>query len=165
MPCLLESCSELNVITVYEKNMGLSPRQTCLQISEQQMGRPAYASAQSNQHLCYSILVMYHIKIKTSKLSICLLVSLTEQADFIMTWLKTLTTGFSSRGPCYLAVIGVIMGITISAGGFGLLSWNTTYCSSVVLLMLLKNNRKLCILVLQGSPEKWKCFLLISSFS
>ena len=42
--------------------MDISPRKPFFGVCKQQRCRPAYASAQSDQHLCYSLIGKYHIE-------------------------------------------------------------------------------------------------------
>ena len=68
-------------------------RKPVLAICEQQRCRSACASAQSDQHLCCSLLsiIPLHSKSKISRLE---LVAVAEQASLSLTWSETLKTGF-----------------------------------------------------------------------
>ena len=53
---------------------------------EQQMHRPAYASTQSDQRLCYSLSGMYGNQVCTMQTFLHILVSVAEQACLSHTW-------------------------------------------------------------------------------
>ena len=76
-------------------NMGLNARKSVFGVYEQQRCRPAYADAQSDQRLCYSLLKSFISIFATSKISILYLVSVTEQAVLSMTLLKNPEDRFS----------------------------------------------------------------------
>ena len=57
-----------NLISAYD--MGLDVKKSVSGVCEQQLRRPACASVQSDQHLCYSLLECIISKLATSKFSI-----------------------------------------------------------------------------------------------
>ena len=71
-----------------------SLKDSCMQIKKG--ADQTSASAQSDQHLCFSLSGNYKLidKLATCKISAFQLVSVTEQAGFSLTWSETPKTGF-----------------------------------------------------------------------
>ena len=69
-------------------------------VCEQQRGRPAFPSAQTDQRLCYSLFGKYHIsKLATSKMSVFYLFSVAEGTGLSPALLETPKTGFLATRP------------------------------------------------------------------
>ena len=77
--------------------MGLDTRKPVFRVSKQQKRRPACASAQPDQHLCYSLIEMYHILSCYKR--IFKPVSVAEQAGLDMAYWKTLKADFLLTRP------------------------------------------------------------------
>ena len=68
-------------------------------VHEQQRGRPAYASAQSVQCLCYSLIGSITSRLTTTEISILQLVSVAEQAGLNLILSEAPKTGFLALRP------------------------------------------------------------------
>ena len=68
-------------------------------VCEQQRRRPACASAQSSQRLCFRLLENIISKLATSGFSIFYIVSVVEQAGLSLALSETLKTGFDASRP------------------------------------------------------------------
>ena len=74
--------------------MGLDVRKPVFGVCKQQRRRPACASPQSDQHLCYWLNLKYHIKTFKSEISIFNLVSVAEETGLNFALTENPKTGF-----------------------------------------------------------------------
>ena len=81
-------------IKYYMYHMGLDARGVC----EHHRCRPACASAQSDQRLCYSLFIC---KLATGEISVFLLVSVAEKTGLKFALSDTMKTGFLATRPIY----------------------------------------------------------------
>ena len=75
----------------------MTQEQPSSQVCEQQRGRPACASAQSDQRLCYSLLGKYLLHLLGVKFQF----SVAEETGLSLGLSETLKTGFVATRPTY----------------------------------------------------------------
>ena len=92
-----EKCLFYGQLTSY----GLNARKPVFGVCKQQRRRPACASAQTDQHLCFRFLESSISKLYTGEISIFQLVSVAEETGLNLTLSESPKTGFVATRPIY----------------------------------------------------------------
>ena len=98
----------------FETKLSHVMRKPVLAICEQQSCRSAYASAQSDQHLCFRCLASIIPLVSVSEISSLYIASVAEQAGLSLTWSETPKTDRFSRDEAHIPFYGQTFKYTIT---------------------------------------------------